>query len=200
MLRNLEQIQKLFPDYKVWIYLGNDVPAEYIEKYKSFINVVLVYHNFTGGRLMSYRYFILDKGFDVVLIRDADSRFKKRDVWCIDHFLKSNYKVFTIRDNIHHTHVLMGGLTGFKNFYTTKTEQLYNSFIDKSNQDYYSNDQDFIAKYIFEEIRNDMIAYSSYHKYGEKETLSIPFHHENAGDFCGCVILFDSDGKEYPWV
>jgi hypothetical protein len=42
MVKNLEQIKKLFPDFKVWIYLGNDVPYEYIDQYKSFRNVTLI--------------------------------------------------------------------------------------------------------------------------------------------------------------
>ena len=96
MVRNLIQIQKYFPHFQVRIYLGNDVPEEYINKYKEFSNVTLVYHDFTGGRLMSYRYFTLEEEFDIVLIRDADSRFGKRDLWCIHHFLNSNYKIFTI--------------------------------------------------------------------------------------------------------
>jgi hypothetical protein len=200
MLKNLQQIETLFPNYKVWIYLGNDVPIGYIEKYKLFDNVTLIHHNFTGGRLTAYRYFILDKGFDVVLIRDADSRFGKRDIWCIHNFLNCVYKIFTIRDNEAHNHVLMAGLTGFKGFHIKNIQELYNNFIDRKNQDYYWNDQHFIAKHIFEPNINDIISYTSYHKFNEKETIEIPFLHDNKADFCGCVILFDSNGNEYPWI
>ena len=42
MIRNLEQISELFPEYETWIYLGNDVPQEYIDQYKTFNNVKLI--------------------------------------------------------------------------------------------------------------------------------------------------------------
>jgi hypothetical protein len=61
MVKNLEQIRELFPLYTVVIYLGNDVPQEYIDQYSSFDNVKLIHHDFTGGRLMAYRYFVLEK-------------------------------------------------------------------------------------------------------------------------------------------
>ena len=114
MVKNLEQIKVLFPDYKILIYLGNDVPQEYIDIYKSFENVTLLFHDFTGGRLTGYRYFPLNKKFDILFVRDADSRFGDRDIWCIDNFIKSQFKIFTIRDQRSHARFLMAGLTGFK--------------------------------------------------------------------------------------
>jgi len=39
LLKNIELAQEHLPDYKVWIYAGNDVPEDYIKQYKSFSNV-----------------------------------------------------------------------------------------------------------------------------------------------------------------
>ena len=39
LCKNLEIINKKLPDFYIWIYGGNDVPSEYIEKYKSYNNV-----------------------------------------------------------------------------------------------------------------------------------------------------------------
>lgn len=198
MLKNLEQINSLFPDFKVWIYIGNDVPQEYIDKYKTFQNVTLIHHDFTGGRLTAYRYFVLENEFDIVLIRDADSRFGDRDLWCITHFLNSTSKIFTIRDHKWHGRELLAGQTGFKNFSIPVIKTFYDAFVKKRvNIDYYQNDQDFIIEYIFHRNKQDVIAYSEFHNFGEGINLKIPLPRKSNEDFCGNVYLFDKDDNEY---
>ena len=198
MVKNLEQIKTLFPEYNVLIYLGNDVPQEYIDIYKSFENVTLIFHDFTGGRLMSYRYFTLNKGFDIVFVRDADSRFGERDMWCITNFIASQFKIFTIRDHPLHGRQLMGGQSGFKFISFPNIIDEYNTFLLKQvNPDRYYNDQDFIDEYIFKLYKKEVIAYSDYYNYGEGLNLKIAFPRKSPEDFCGNVYLFDKDDTEY---
>jgi hypothetical protein len=198
MLKNLKQINKLFPDFIVYIYLGNDVPQEYIDQYISFQNVKLIHHNFTGGRLMSHRYFVLENEFDFIFIRDADSRFGERDLWCMGHFLNSNSKIFTLRDHKWHGRELLGGQTGFKNFSIPTIRSLYDIFVKKqSDIDRYQSDQDFIIEYIFYKNKQDVIAYSEYHNFGEGSNIKIPFPRKSIEDFCGNVYLFDKNDNEY---
>jgi hypothetical protein len=198
MVKNLEQIRNLFPGYKVVIYLGNDVPQEYIDQYKTFHNVTLVNHNFTGGRLTAYRYFVLNELFDVVFVRDADSRFGHRDIWCITHFLNSEFKIFTIRDHKYHGKELMAGLTGFKNFSIPLIKSNYDTFIsNRKDIDYYQNDQDFIEQYIFQQYKHETIAYSAFFNFGEKLTLQIPLPIKSNEDFCGNVYLFDDKDNQH---
>ena len=196
MVKNLEQIKVLFPGYNVWIYLGNDVPQEYIDKYKTFDNVTLIHNDFTGLLITIHRYFPLDKDFDVVLVRDADSRFGPRDLWCIQHFLRSSYNVFTIRDHYYQMRPLMAGQTGVKRMNLSIEDNLKEFVLSKSNVNYYQNDQDFIEKYIFVPHRDKTVAYSEFHRYGEKETVVIPVPRKSDEDFCGNVYLFDGD-EEY---
>jgi hypothetical protein len=198
MVKNLEQIREVFPLYIVVIYLGNDVPQEYIDQYSSFDNVKLIHHDFTGGRLMAYRYFVLEKEFDFIFIRDADSRFGERDIWCMNHFLKSEYNIFTIRDHPWQGRPLMGGQTGFKNVSVENIKNIYETFQENdSNPDRYQNDQDFIEKYIFSSNRENLIAYSEFAYFGEKERMKIPLPRKSDEDFCGNVYLFDDENKEY---
>jgi hypothetical protein len=198
MVKNLEQIKELFPHYKVFIYLGNDVPQEYIDSYQTFNNVTLIRHAFTGGRLMSYRYFILETDLDAIFIRDADSRFGDRDIWCINHFLKSGYTIFTIRDHPYHARSLMGGQTGFKCTKIPTIVSDYETFKNAdSNPDRYQNDQDFIEQYIFNKYSDNIIAYSDFHHRGEKERAIIPLPRKSLEDFCGNVYLFDEHDNEY---
>lgn len=198
MVKNLQQIKVLFPDYKVFIYLGNDVPQEYIDIYNSFNNVTLIHHDFTGGRLMSYRYFLLNKGLDAVFMRDADSRFGHRDIWCIHNFLSNKFKIFTIRDHRYHGRRLMGGQSGFKFISFMNIESDYKTFItNEVNPDRYHNDQDFIDKYIFNAYKDRVLAFSEFHKFEEKITMKIPLPRKSLEDFCGNVYLFDERDNEY---
>ena len=197
MVKNLEQIKVLFPGYNVWIYLGNDVPQKYIDKYNTFENVTLIHNDFTGGRLMAHRYFVLENDFDFYFMRDADSRFGDRDLWCIQHFLRSPYNVFTIRDHPYHMRPLMGGQTGFKNVFFNSIKKSYVQFeTNELNPDRYQNDQDFIERYIFTSQKDNTVAYSEFSRFGEKETLRIPIPRKSDEDFCGNVYLFDGD-REY---
>ena len=198
MVKNLEQIKKLFPDFKVWIYLGNDVPCEYIDQYKSFRNVTLINTDITGHQLMSYRYFILTEQFDTIFIRDADSRFGERDLWCITHFLNSDFKIFTIRDHKFHGQELMGGQTGFNNFLIPTLKSSYSIFENtRPTVDYYQCDQDFIKEYIFNIHKQSVIAYSEFYDYGEGSNFKIPLSRKSNEDFCGNVYLFDDTENEY---
>jgi hypothetical protein len=197
MVKNLEQIEKLFPGYRVVIYVGDDVPQEYIDKYKSYHNVTLIHHDFTDIILTIYRYLVIDYNYDIVFVRDADSRFGDRDVWCINHFLNSDYKVFTIRDHPWHGRELMAGQTGFKNIKNISIKDKLDEFIKETPRiNYYQNDQDFINKYIFSQYKGDTIAYSEFYSFGEKERVIIAVPRKSNEDFCGNVFLFDDNNSE----
>jgi hypothetical protein len=198
MTKNLEQIKTLFPDYKVVIYLGNDVPQEYIKQYKAYDNVTLIQLEVTGLLVTIYRYLVIDDDYDVLFVRDADSRFGERDIWCINHFLNSDYNVFTIRDHPLHGRELMAGQFGIKNIKNISIKEKLDNFIKEAPViNYYQNDQDFIQKYIFNPNRDNTIAYSEFHYFGEKEKMIIPIPRKSVEDFCGNVYLFDEDNNEY---
>jgi hypothetical protein len=198
MTKNLEQIKTLFPDYKVIIYLGNDVPQEYINQYKTYDNVTLIQLELTGLLVTIYRYLVIDDDYDVLFVRDADSRFGDRDIWCINHFLNSDYNVFTIRDHPLHGRELMAGQFGIKNIKNISIQEKLDSFIKEAPViNYYQNDQDFIQKYIFNPYKDNTIAYSEFHYFGEKEKMIIPIPRKSVEDFCGNVYLFDEDNNEY---
>lgn len=198
MIKNLEQIKNLFSDYYVFIYLGNDVPQEYIDQYKSFQNVTLIQRNYTGLVLTIERFLCVDDNFYVVFVRDADSRFGDRDMWCIRNFLDSKFNICTIRDHKLHGRELLAGHTAIKHMAHISIQKNLTEFISKTrNINYYQNDQDFIIEYIFHKNKKDVIAYSEYHNFGEGSNMKIPLPRKSNEDFCGNVYLFDDHGNEY---
>lgn len=199
MIKNLQQIEKLFPFFEVWIHCGNDVPSKYIEQYKSFKNVNIIPYNTTGGRMMSYRFFSIDDpSVSVMIIRDADSRFQQRDIWCNHKFMQSDYSVFTIRDHPYHNRKIMGGQWGMKRIPEIHIQESYSKFQQEYKYvDQYRSDQDFIDRYVYDSPYSKTIAYTSYYAHPKETTVPIDAPRNNKHDFCGNVVLFRDDGSEY---
>lgn len=199
MIKNLEQINRLYPFFETWIHCGNDIPNEYIEKYQTFKNVKLIRYDVTGGRMMSYRFFTIDDSdVSAMIIRDADSRFQPRDIWCIQNFIRSPFTVFTIRDHPYHCRKIMGGQWGMKRIPEINIKESYEKFkTEYSNIDQYRSDQDFIDKYVYDSEYSKTIAYTSSFIFNKELPLTIPIERRDRYDFCGNVVLFDKDGNEY---
>jgi hypothetical protein len=204
LVRNLQQIQQYYPTFETWITVGSDTPQDYIEKYKTFPNVKLIFSNETGGRLMAYRFFAIDDpDVDIMIVRDADSRFTYRDQWCINKFLVSSNAIFTIRDHMWHQKEMMGGQWGMQKILGLNIQEKYNEFKQKcQNLDAYSSDQDFLRDYIYTPYKSHIVVFTSIYRFEGETCQTIELHRENACDFCGNVILFRKNYmdqlEEYP--
>lgn len=198
MIKNIIQIQDLFPEFSVFIHCGNDVPKSFIVSYASYQNVKIITHDVTGGRLMTYRFFTIDyPNVDIMITRDADSRFEKRDVWCIREFLNSNYAAFTVRDHPYHLRVMMGGLSGFRKIQIPGFNSMYDEYKHTlTDIDMYESDQLFLEKCIYPYYKSSFIAYANTQIYDE-QILSIVQPRETEYDFCGNVVLFTDNDEEY---
>lgn len=211
LLKNLEQIRAHYPEFQTWIAVGNDVPEEYIAKYKAFPNVTLTHYPFTGGRLMTYRFFpIDDPTITCMIVRDADSRFGDRDHECIRRFLSSDYCVFTIRDHYYHRCPIMGGQWGIKRTpecsdfqLQTAYTQIKDSLTQGCGEDAYDTDQYFTRHYIYPKYGAKMIAFCSvnYEFSGLETNVDITTPRKDDADFCGNVYEFrhgdDGELEEY---
>lgn len=200
LLKNLEQIRAYYPSFEIWIAVGSDVPPTYIERYAAFPNVKLTHYPFTGGRLMTYRFFPIDSP-DVacMIVRDADSRFSDRDHECIRRFLESDYTVFTIRDHYYHRCPIMGGQWGIKR---TSLDREFNleaayhavkeSLTKDCGVDAYDTDQYFTRHYIYPKYGARMIAFTSVrYVFSNLETCAdITPPRKDDTDFCGNVYDF----------
>lgn len=200
MVRNLEYITTHFPEFEVWIDIGADVPASYKATYSSFPRVRLFEHAIANGRLMSYRFFhIDDPDVELMLVRDADSRIGPRDIWCIQQFLASDKKIFTIRDHIYHGMPIMGGQWGMRKIPGFNMRTAYVTFYKGSVPSAaYSSDQNFIAQAVYRPFISHFIAYTSSITLPGECAVPIDCPRASDTDFCGNVILFAADGSEYP--
>lgn len=202
LVKNLEQIKVFFPDWKVYIVVGNDVNQNFIDIYSSFDNVIIKKYDFSDLTLMTYRMFAYDMpNIDIMICRDADSRFTDRDIWCINQFINSDYKMFTVRDHLYHQVPIMGGQWGIKHDVNINMEHLYSIYLEErqiKNTNYYQCDQDFLREMIYNKYANNntFVAYSTASRFLDETTKNIDIPRKSAYDFCGNVIDYDNDGNE----
>lgn len=206
LAKNLEQIQHIFPDWKVYIVVGSDVSPYWIDIYSSFSNVIIRRYDIANLHLMTYRFFGYDlPDVGIMICRDADSRFTTRDIWCINQFINSDYKMFTVRDHKYHQVPIMGGQWGIKHNNNINIENLYNKYLDTQQKQYtrddcgyYQCDQDFLREMIYNTYADvtTFVAYSTVVGYQKETVKDIEIPRENIYDFCGNVIDYDVNGNE----
>jgi hypothetical protein len=204
---NLKLMQLNLSDFNAFIYVGDKVSQDWINQYETYSFVKLFYTDRIGHDNMINRFYAIDEeNVDVAIIRDADSRLHERDIWCIRHFIESNYLFHTIRDHPEHRTLILGGLWGIKkNLLNQKMSDLYLQF-NSNNLSFniVQHDQYFLRDIIYPLVNKNMIIYTFNEKMkmiDNEVMLKIPFAVINH-DFCGLAINYDvSDNgvREYKW-
>jgi hypothetical protein len=152
---NCEIINKTFPDFWIYVFVGNDFDHSIIEKLSEFNNIKIIKTGQPGHINMSYRFTAID--YDEVGIafsRDCDSYVNRRDKYCIRKFLESDKKFQIIRENLSHRIEILGGMWGIKK------GLLPFKMIDKMNEYYknitpmYGTDQQFLITVIYPTVRD----------------------------------------------
>jgi hypothetical protein len=206
LYENLLLIQQNLPDYHAVIYEGNNVPSEWIEKYKQFLFVQHIKTESIGHDNMIDRFYAVDlEDAEIVFIRDADSRIHSRDLFTIKHFEQSKHTFHTTRDHPEHGAPILGGLWGIKKGAVTQSiHDLYLSFNPLQQQvNAVQHDQMFLRNILYPLIQNNIIVYvyNDRMKMFQNETIKrIPFPVIN-NEFCGAVVTFEGDGPVdvYNW-
>jgi hypothetical protein len=187
LVRNLETIQKEFPDFKVIVYAGYDVPESYMNRYKEFTNTIMRPLTITGHRLMCFRFFpIAEPDIELMFVRDADSRIGHRDKWCIEQFLvDKKHNIFTIRDHPEHGTPLLGGQWGIKKFPEFSMQKAYGDFLRSftGNQDSYQVDQIFLREFIYKPYKSHVVAYVSHCAFPGEDIVPIAVQKKDKFDF-----------------
>lgn len=192
--KNVELIKQYYPTWDIHVYAAPEAedfvrclpaPVRCIPTGKcGFVNVL---HRFQSIR---------DKTYDVVCVRDTDSRIHARDRWCIGAFLDSPARVYTIRDHPWHHYRLMGGLWGSKLGGAEFDIEEFDRFCAEKPMQY-TADTSFLDTHL---VTGSRVVYSYtpgglYNDPSENVKL-IEYPMEN-GEFCGNVVLFNESGVEY---
>lgn len=185
LIENLKLIQTHFPDWKVFLYLGNDVPAHSIARFLQYPQVVLRHVNQTGPVLMMHRFLAIDEpGVELMMVRDADSRVHIRDRWAIRQFVESSKKAHAIRDHPYHTIEILGGLWGIKRGLLNTIGEHVRPQIERPWN--FGDDQMFLRHVIYPLVKSELLVHTSRtYRYSEDETL-VPFSMTwSEAQYCG---------------
>lgn len=195
LIKNIEIINKEFPDFYIWIYSGTSITAEYIKKLETFHNIKYIQTKYDDMKLAYIRLLpIEDQNVEIFFSRDTDSRITERDIWCINEFIKSDKKYHTIRDHYYHKSNIMVGLFGAKQNNITISDKFIE--LDNSNG-VYNIDVDFMNKYLWDTIKDNLLIHTNIVAFKDEHTFQITVPMKNNNDFVGNVYEFDENNNEY---
>jgi hypothetical protein len=190
MLENVYLAGTYFPTWKVYIYHAPDVEESMLTHLGACSNVVLFPTGITGEKNMIHRFYAIDEpGVDLMMVRDADSRIHWKDRWAIREFLASPCVAHTIRDNVEHTAVMMGGLWGLKKSSGVNIRKEYAQYVEDASLGHRNaHDQNFLADVIYPRVVSRLLVHLSKAPTFRDEThlVRFPFEWSN-GLYCGRI-------------
>jgi hypothetical protein len=184
LLENLKLIALHFPEWGVFVYLGNDVPDAFQTVLQGYHQVRIRQTSQNGPILMMHRFLAIDEpGVECMMVRDADSRIHYRDRWAIQEFVKSPHIAHAIRDHRFHTMEMLGGLWGLKRCDVSMTELVTPHL---KAQWAFGKDQEFLRSELYPLIRTRLlVATSRSYRYSTEEThVQFPYQYDESC-YCG---------------
>ena len=162
LLENLELVRRHYPaSWRVFVYVGADVPSEYKDRLRQYPNVVLRETNELGMINRVHRFFAInEEGVEVLFVRDADSRIHWRDRWTIQHFLSNpQFAAETTRDHSQHTARMMAGLWAIRKFTGIDMRHELAMYRKKEVDFGYGYDQNFLTERIYPQVRTRLMVH-----------------------------------------
>ena len=165
-LRNLMLAKKLFPDWSVRLYAGNNIPSD-IEEFLTFYGAEIVYVNRTMLNISStlWPYLIADDPLVTrFIVRNVTHRLSPRQSRLINDWQMSDYACHTIRDLPDHSNLaLVPDLFGavrvqFLHHIGTSILSLFNNAIRSKN---IVTVKDLLNKVIWFKISNHTMSHDS---------------------------------------
>ena len=201
LLQNIALIQTHFPQAYTYVYIGNDVPDDFVIRLRGERNVILRFTHVSGPVNMIHRFFAIDEPeVDVMFVRDADSRIHWKDRWAIKQFLNSSAMVHIIRDHPQHTTAIMGGLWGMRKIEGFNIQTMYEEYKRRETTDHGMGlDQNFLIDCVYPKIVNVMLVHSSHPwKFRPFETIH-PFPFQYTNDiYCGRIERIEQGEYKEP--
>ena len=202
MYKNIELIESQFPDWKIYIWIGDGVSEDVILYLNDRKSVKLIPTRQSGLINMSYRFFSIDfEEVEVMCVRDADSRITPRDAACIEDFINSEKLFHIIRDHPNHHHTIMGGMWGIKKgLLNGGLQKAFDLWRQSHTATEFWNDMDFLREFFYPRC----LPYSMIHdelQHLEPKEWHTPFRiplDDQKLHFIGQVYEFNENGKEYP--
>jgi hypothetical protein len=199
---NIDVIHQRFPDWWIYIWIGDGVSEDIILTLSEKKNVLLLPTNEEGLINMSYRFFSIDQpDVEVMCVRDADSRIYDRDQACIEDFVKSDKLFHIIRDHPNHHHTILGGMWGVKKEYMqVSLRSIFDLWKKSHSATEFWNDMDFLRSFFYPSCLPYAMIHDELQTFEPREwhtPFRIPLDNQKQ-HFIGQVYEFDETRKEFP--
>ena len=199
LITNCKLINLHFPEFWIYVFVGNDFDHSILSQLNSFCNIKIVETGKSGHINMSYRFTAIDcHEVGIAFSRDCDSYVNRRDRYCIQKFLESNKKFQIIRENLSHGIEILGGMWAIKRgILNFRICDKMNEYFSRLETPGYGDDQQFMIEYIYPIVRDFSQVFDEFfHFPGEtpEKIVGIPYELYN---HVGAVALYiDMDPME----
>lgn len=154
MIRNAELAPKIYPGWKVWVFIDTIVPPDVTAK---LVDLGCVLEGMIGDAPpMMQRFLIADNpAVDRFLVRDADSRIGPEEAAACQEWIAEDTILWTCRDHPAHCRPINGGLWGAcwrrPNWHAPKMAGLIRDYLAGRGKTYGGSDHDqhFLCSYIW---------------------------------------------------
>jgi hypothetical protein len=176
-IKNVESAKVMYPDFECWFYIHTEtVPKELVEELRTHSNVKIILKSGDLGscKPKMWRFEAIDDpSVEVMLSRDLDSRFWRREIKAVEQWLQSDKLFHSMRDHPWHKDNVQGGMFGVK-----KSDIVWKPLMDAAPQTpHWMYDQTFVANVIYPLYRHSMMIHASFHKKEGAECLDFPMTH-----------------------
>jgi hypothetical protein len=128
------------------------------------------------------------------LSRDTDTRILRREQKAVYYWIHTGKLFHIMRDHPYHHHVIMGGMFGTRKIPGIEWKKLMDLEHQIGEKDY---DQIFLAKYIYNHIKENSLIHASFHKF-EPHSVNFPDSYDKYYRFVGEYVYSDeSRSVEY---
>lgn len=192
LVENIPLIHEHYPKSEIVVYASPEA-APFVKTHCPSVSLCITGEH--GSRNTIYRFIpAFTDDYDFVCVRDTDSRIHARDRWCIDAFLDSQSRVYTIRDHMWHHYLIMCGLWGCKGRLQGSPQTFAETCLEG-----YAVDSIFLNTYVYPYVRDELLVFShrSDGVIGDStEKICVIPHPVICDEFCGNVVLY-KDGVSY---
>lgn len=187
LLENVYLAAHYFPDWKVYVYLGQGVTADMQSTLQALPTVVVRFTGAAGALNMIHRFYAIDEeDVDLMIVRDADSRIHWKDRWAIRQFAhQPQFACHIVRDNKVHNVRMMGGLWGIRASAGIDMHTEYEEFCKHPRDHGAGHDQSFLAERIYPRVAGRILTHYSHGLvYSGEVGVEFPFAW-STDTFCG---------------
>ena len=184
---NIDEAEKIYPDWICRFYCTKDIENLQTLLKDERCEVVVLDSPIWP---MYWRFFVIDDPMvEVMISRDSDSVVGQKEKSAVEDWLNKKENFHTMHDfdsENAHAKIVMGGMWGLKTKALKGITNLIDLYAKTFNYEWqYSQDQDFLEKYLFTLFKNDCIDHSSHNNI--KWSHSIPFPESENNKYGGFV-------------